>query len=263
MHKLYKVVRITVFLFIICTQFASSQQITDKDIHEKTLRLNTWQVKEVSNNGYIIAVEYPYNLGNFKRQANQYISIWAAIKPYESSPMNIAITLPDNITDNQLAIGFSNSLIDAAGKQTETYRLNLAKYMSNNNTREASLPNGMLNNKTDIFKRFMTYKYVYLLFSDSLGAQRIKFSLSFFRTRYNELTKPAPTYFTGNPADTAFTAEEKQDKPVFDDGSIPSPWDIAGISNAVRFKHFFKYLRYLMKNEKTGVGRLDRISDLL
>lgn len=86
------------------------------------------------------------------------------------------------------------------------------------------------------------------------------FPLSYFQQRYKELSAPPPTYSTGNPSDTALTAEEMTDKKIFGDdgsGTIPIAWAMAGISDSIGLKHFFKYFRYLVNhNEKQKIAEL-------
>lgn len=196
---------------------------------------------------------------------NEKLSIWGEFKSSKSTPSVISFTLPGDTKNNKIDIGFSNSYI--TNKSYDLQKLDfknsisLTKFYKNNNTLESNIKDGIFLNKKsekiDLFKLFMKYKYLYISFKDGKGQKNILVPLSYFHKRVLEITSPKPTYSTGNPSDTSLTKNELRDKDVFDDNSIPSSWEIAGISDPINFKHFIKYFRYLVNhNMKFQIAKL-------
>lgn len=224
----------------------------------KAKEVFTWDVRESPPNGSMMFLDIPYNV---KEDSHNYISLTVARRYSEKRPAFISLTLPDEVNKNKgLTLLFSNLAI-SKGLSTETdklhsFLLNFNEHHQNNNTLTSRLWKGFLysNNREDsidIFNYFMSYDQLYISFYDTSRIQKIAIPLSFFQKQYKTLpaATPIPIYSTGDPADTALTPEERMDKKIFDDGSIPTSWEIAGIKDPIRLKHFIKYFQYLMNHD--------------
>lgn len=237
--------------------FAQQKNLSLQHLAVKAKKMFTWDVKESPPHGYLMFLDVPYAI---KKDPHNYISITVAKKYGRERPAFISFTLPGNILSKKgLSVIFStNSAIQA---ESERFRVPFGEHWSNNHTFTARLRNGFLFNKNrtdsvDVFKRLMQNKQLFVFFYDSSGIERLAIPLIFFQRQYKKLLNH-PTYSTGNPADTALTKEERKDKKVFEDGSIPTSWQTAGITNPIRFKHFIKYFSYLVDhNEKEKIAQL-------
>lgn len=220
----------------------------------------TWEVQEVKPKGYMMFLDEPYNITNSPRD---YISLTVARRYEEERPAFISFTLPDNVTKEMgITLVFSPGL--RMDPNIKSIRLSFEKHWTNNHTLTARLWNGFLrsdngSDSLDIFDKMMTNRQLFIIIYDSSGLHRLAIPLSFFQRQYANLSPsgPRPTYSTGNPIDTALTAKEMQDRRIFDDSSIPSPWEIAGVDDPIRLKHFIKFFRYLMNhNEMERMAQL-------
>ena len=241
-----------------------AQQNKDFKLVQAIAKINTWKVKEIKEGKSLMYVNLPYNLGNLKKNKNDYLTIWAMIEVESNRPEYIAFTFPNSIIDNRVNLTFGDSLPDQNKpenlKTTERYTFQLDIYHKNNNSREAVLKNGLLiinRKEVDIFNKFNSYKYAYFSFKDSLANQQIITELPQFRNRFKELASPKPNYTTGNPADTALTEIERRDQEKLDKSTVPVPWEYTPISDPIHFKQFFKYFRYLLNhNNKVAIADL-------
>lgn len=244
---------------------ADAQRKMDTALELKLIHLYTWKYQLIPNKGILMFVNFPYNLGDRQQHTqSQYLSISVGLKPNEKQPAFLSFTLPDDATASKgILVGFDSLPVPMQNAQfslkklSAVYNIKFYKHWENNHTDEFVIPNGRINDtarkrQINIFGEFMHYRHLYVLFFDPRGLKTMYFPLSFFQQRYEELSSPPPAYSTGNPADTALTAEEMTDK-----GGEMAPWSLAGISDPVSLKHFIKYFRYLMNhNEKEKIAQL-------
>lgn len=251
------------FLFLeVCLSSADAQQHADTALEQKLIRLYTWKYQVIPGKGILMFVDFPYNLSNPSRFQSQYLSVSMGLRPNERQPAFISFTLSDDMAASKgILIGFDSLPVPMQHEQFSVRKLNAIynikfyKHWENNHTDEFVIPDGRIMDTTakrqiNIFGEFMHYRHLYVLFYDQLGLKTMYFPLSFFQQSYRELSVPPPAYSTGNPADTALTAEEMTNKE-------PAPWSLAGISDPIRLKHFIKYFRYLMNHdEKEKIAQL-------
>lgn len=251
---------------VLFTFNAYSQQSDTSVQHLAVLaeKIFTWHVRVIGNKGFILTLDYPYHIGKAFRTPDEYISLAVAKKYDAKRPFYISFTLPDNVdTLKGIHVGFGNLSHNnlAVWGSKSFYKAGFGKHWVNNHTVTAVLWKGWLINRSindtiDLFDKFMKNNQLLVYFYDSSGLQRLAFPLIFFQKKYKSIIN-APTYSTGNPADTALTLEERADKNVYDVSDIKESWKIAGISDPIHLKHFIKYLRYLVDhNEKEKVAQL-------
>lgn len=256
---------LTIINMFICLS-SNAQQKIDPVLKNKLIALYTWKIKELKGKGYMMYSDFPYNL-NDHHKSDQYISISADFPYHARRPSLITITLPDEVDSiDGLLLGFNDrplSLSDfSLHNLKQIYQVPFTKHWYNNHTIMASVTKGIIKDTVqkksiDLFKELMNYSDLYILFKDHQRIRKIYFPLSFFQNRYRESIGVLPAYSTGNPADTALTVEERLDRPVFEDGSKPGSWQIAGIGDPIRFKQFIKYLRWLVNHhEKEKLAQL-------
>ncbi len=220
---------------------------------EMSVRLNTWNIKPINDLSFLIYTHKVYDVLN-NPLSKKVITLSSKVRRENDRPIDFAITLPNNLKSDQIAIGFANKKVDNRKnfKFIEKFDANTNYVHKNDKTVEVVLPLGYLDNKIDIFQRFRLFRYLYCIFTDSSGSQAVSFELAYYNERFRELSEKEPSYSTGRPVDTMLTASERNDRLLFEDNSSPSDWKTAGIGDPIKFKNFFKYFRFLVSKDKVS-----------